>query len=83
MKEMLTWNATLYRGRPLWLTVTTTGAAVLASVMAITVVLAMGGKSSKPARTQRPAHTGHRIAPPCAPDDSLPVGPGGEGVPTC
>jgi hypothetical protein len=68
--------------RPIWLAAAA-GVAALAGIISITVALATGGTIDKPAQTQRPAQTSSRVSATCAPDDSLPVGPSGEGVPAC
>lgn len=70
------------RRRAIWLAAAA-GVAALATIIPITVALATGGTSTKPTRTQHPAQTSSRVSATCAPDDSLPVGPGGEGVPAC
>jgi hypothetical protein len=68
--------------RAIWLAAAA-GVAALAAIIPITVALATSGTSIKAAPTQRPAQTSSRVPATCAPDDSLPVGPGGEGVPAC
>jgi hypothetical protein len=81
MKDTHIWTPTLGKQRALWLSAA--GAAVLATVTAITVALATGRASTRPAETQRPAQTSAHTAATCAPDDTRPIGPGGEGVPAC
>jgi hypothetical protein len=72
----------LHKQRVIWLGAVA-GVAALATMISITVALAMGGTSTKPTRTQPAAPTSSRIAATCAPDDSLPIGPGGEGILAC
>ena len=57
------------------------GAAALAAI--IMVVVATAARMSTKPTTSHPPQTGGRPAATCAPDDSRPVGPGGEGVPAC
>jgi hypothetical protein len=59
------------------------GAAAVAAAIAISILLATASSSAKTGVTQRPAQVGSYVTAKCAPDDTRPIGPGGEGVPAC
>jgi uncharacterized protein HemX len=82
MKATLILTDTFRKRRPLSRTAAAAVAA-LAAVVAIAIAIAVATSGASTKQRQHPAQTRDRTAATCAPDDTRPIGPGGEGVPAC
>lgn len=81
MNSALTGLATGGKHRLRWI-IAAAGAAILAAAIATAVTLATRA-SARPTTTQPPTQAGYHPVTRCAPDDTQPIGPDGQGIPAC
>jgi len=82
MKSATPIDRSLRKRRPRSVTLAV-GAAALAAILVIVVMVATAGHTDTKPVTTHAQRAGGQSAATCASDDSRPVGPGGEGVPAC